>query len=143
MTLHMIRIVAGGTSLQSFADWQARHYQLRDGKKVAIIRTYSTPRRTQEILDGGGSMYRVLKGSIRFRQKIIGFEHVQNDPENKSCRIILDPHIIRTEIMPKRAFQGWRYLKPADAPADIGPYIEGEDESSMEFEAELKALGVL
>ena len=35
------------------------------------------------------------------------------------CALVLDPEIHRTESVPKRPFQGWRYLKPEDAPRDL------------------------
>jgi hypothetical protein len=44
--------------------------------------------------------------------------------------------------VPRRAFQGWRYLKPADAPLDLPPRTEG-DELPPKLRAELAALGLL
>jgi hypothetical protein len=32
---------------------------------------------------------------------------------------VLDPRLVRVEVRPVKAFQGWRYLTQADAPADI------------------------
>ena len=32
---------------------------------------------------------------------------------------MVDPEIIRTSPAPRRAFQGWRYLDPKDAPEDL------------------------
>jgi hypothetical protein len=31
----------------------------------------------------------------------------------------MEPRLILTQFQPKRPFQGWRYLKAADAPADL------------------------
>ena len=49
--------------------------------------------------------------------------------------------------MPFRAFQGWRYLKPEDAPADI---LNGDAEAASGIEAlpsamaqELRELGLI
>jgi hypothetical protein len=44
--------------------------------------------------------------------------------------------------VPRRAFQGWRYLHPADAPPDLPPSPEG-DELPPKLRAELAALGLL
>ena len=32
---------------------------------------------------------------------------------------MFDPELVPVEPTPKRAFQGWRYLKPEDAPIDL------------------------
>ena len=34
------------------------------------------------------------------------------------CELVFDPELIPTEPQGRKAFQGWRYLKPEDAPAD-------------------------
>ena len=35
------------------------------------------------------------------------------------CEVALDETLVRTTPTPRRAFQGWRYLEPDDAPADL------------------------
>jgi hypothetical protein len=35
------------------------------------------------------------------------------------CAIVFDPELIRTYARAKRPFQGWRYLKPGEAPRDL------------------------
>ena len=52
------------------------------------------------------------------------------------------PDMVRTIPRPKSPFQGWRYLDPKDAPADIG---EGgfEEEGSLELAEELAKLGLI
>ena len=32
------------------------------------------------------------------------------------CHLVLEPKVVRTEWQPRRAFQGWRYLKASEAP---------------------------
>jgi hypothetical protein len=46
---------------------------------------------------------------------------------------------ILTEAQPRRAFQGWRYLKAEDAPRDI---IEGETDLPPDMMKALKEAGV-
>ena len=42
------------------------------------------------------------------------------DAEGRSiCGIVFDHTLIETRPQPRRPFQGWRYLKPEDAPADL------------------------
>ena len=59
------------------------------------------------------------------------------------CRLMLDPEVVRTEWQPRRAFQGWRYLKPADAPRDLGKGRAGLAEMPPKLRQELAELGLL
>jgi hypothetical protein len=54
---------------------------------------------------------------------------------------MLDREIVLTRSQPRRAFQGWRYLVPADAPADLA----AGDVAGLppEMRAELAELGLL
>ncbi|MCV6602827.1 MAG: DUF1489 domain-containing protein, partial [Cohaesibacter sp.] len=47
-----------------------------------------------------------------------------------------------TQAQPRRAFQGWRYLKIEDAPADLGA-LEGTGDLPPAFRQELADLGLL
>ena len=38
---------------------------------------------------------------------------------SERCALVLDAAIVRTEAAPRRPFQGWRYLDPADSPRDL------------------------
>ena len=49
----------------------------------------------------------------------------------KRCEVTLDPPIIRVAPQPRRAFQGWRYLSPDDAPPDLS------DSEAAEMPADL------
>lgn len=82
---------------------------------------------------------------MQARQRIIGFEeHASEDPDEKPrCKILLEPKVIRTQAWPHRPFQGWRYLKPGEAPADLGAEGTGDDQLPPELAAELRNLGVL
>ena len=55
------------------------------------------------------------------------------------CDIIMSPELIRTVPRPKSPFQGWRYLKPEDAPADLGSGGQ-DDGGSPELAEELARL---
>ena len=56
---------------------------------------------------------------------------------------LLDPIVVRTEWQPRRAFQGWRYLKQNEAPADLGKGRKGIAEMPPKLRQELAELGLL
>jgi hypothetical protein len=85
-----------------------------------------TPKRAKELLDGG-SLYWVIKRVIQARQTIVELEEFVDETGIKRCTIWLDREIIPTAPSPRRPFQGWRYLKAEDAPADLSVQTGGED----------------
>ena len=89
----------------------------------------------------GGSIYWVVKRAIRFRQRIIDIRKVDDDEGRALCELHFDPEIVQTYAQPKRPFQGWRYLKAADAPRDLKSGERAIDIPASLDEA-LKAAGV-
>jgi hypothetical protein len=83
-----------------------------------------TPKRGTEMVDGG-SIYRVFKGVILCRQKIMAVNTV-GEGVTARCEITLDETVVRVAPTPRRAFQGWRYLEPKDAPADLDAEAFGD-----------------
>ena len=63
------------------------------------------------------SIFWVIKRFIRVRQVIADIRQVEGKEGRKSCALVLEPGLIRTEIRSFRAFQGWRYFAVDDAPA--------------------------
>ena len=55
---------------------------------------------------------------------------------------MLDPKVIRTEAVPRRPFQGWRYLDPQDAPRDLKEGRSGDAALPPQLEAALAEIGV-
>jgi hypothetical protein len=100
------------------------------------------PKREEEIL-AGGSVYWVIKGSIQARQRVLGFEEVIGGDGIRRCAFILDPEITRTAPALKRPFQGWRYLKPEDAPIDLSEGREADDALPPELAGALAEIGIL
>ncbi len=144
MQVHIKKLVVGCETLDEFYKIQKRDRVMFEGQEACVIRTRYQPKSSDEILSTGGSAYRVIKGKLCCRQKILGFEMV-GEGKNKRCRIYLDPEIIETYAHPHRAFQGWRYLKPADVPKDIGPYQPGQKKPDLppEMADELRKAGLL
>ena len=110
----MIKLVVGAATIEDLLTWRARNGQ--DGGPW-ILRTRMTPKRGAEMLDGG-SIYRVFKGVILCRQKILAVNTV-GEGVSARCEITLGDEIVRVAPTPRRAFQGWRYLDPRDAPPDL------------------------
>lgn len=145
MSIHMMKLVVGIDSLEAFAALQARETFAHEGQLVVPCWTRFSPKRADEIVRNGGSLYRVIKGRIQCRQRILGFEMVETQSHGRRCMILQDPDIIETVHMAHRAFQGWRYLEPAKAPADRGPYVIGQDGEipPADMEEDLRAAGLL
>lgn len=115
MTIHMVKLSVGSEDVDDIARWQAR-YLKTSPNPVHYTRMF--PKRAEEILRGG-SIYWVVKGAIRVRQRIVDIRQEKDSEGRDMCVLILDPELVRTYAKPKRPFQGWRYLKPEDAPRDL------------------------
>ncbi len=79
---------------------------------------------------------------MRCRQPILRLAEAVDEQGLKCCDIIMAPDMVRTVPRPKSPFQGWRYLDPKDAPADLdkGGFAE---EGSVELAEELARLGLI
>jgi hypothetical protein len=121
MALHMIKLVVGVDTIDDLLAWRASQY---GPGEPWILRTRMTPKRAAEMIDGG-SIYRVFKGVILCRQRILAVDTVGEGP-NARCEITLGEDVIRVAPTPRRAFQGWRYLEPKDAPPDLDEDVFGE-----------------
>jgi hypothetical protein len=73
----------------------------------------------------GGSVFRVFKGTILCRQRILDIRTV-GEGVNARCEVTLDEDVVRVVPTPRRAFQGWRYLEPKDAPQDLLQEVFGD-----------------
>ncbi|MGD9867971.1 MAG: DUF1489 family protein [Hyphomicrobiales bacterium] len=145
MTLHLIKLSVGTEGIADLAHWQEQRIaMLRKACKAPDLyhRTRQMPRRSVELLNGG-SIYWVIKGVVLARQKLLDFRAVTGDDGVPRCDIILEPGLIPTRPQPRRAFQGWRYLKPDDAPPDLGKGANGLADLPEEMRSELMELGLL
>lgn len=146
MTLHLIKLCVG---IECVEDLRERQQKRLDDKKAngeppeLLHITRMTPRRQEELLDGG-SLYWVIKLSTQVRQRIIGLRPYSDRRGVKRCAIVLDPKLVLTVPKRRRPFQGWRYLKPQDAPDDI-PKRRTKAGAHMPpaLRAELTELGLL
>lgn len=143
-SVHIIKLVVGVEDLKDYYDWQQTEIFDYHGQPATPCWTRHKPKCADEIVRDGGSLYRVIKNRIRCRHRILGFETVQTVQKGTMCMIVQDAQMIETIAMPKRPFQGWRYLKPSDAPPDKGIYTGQDDtELSPEMEEELRQAGIL
>lgn len=145
MPVNLLKTAAGLQEIDQLIARQAGGKMRYDGKPAAYAYTRFVPKRADEIIESGGSIFWILKNRIQVRQKIYGFEIVQEQGEKDWCKIIVDPQLILTIAKPKRAIQGWRYLDDKDAPKDRGPYFAGlsDNEPPPEMAEELRKAGLL
>lgn len=145
MTLHLVKLCVGASAIEDLAERQARVLagQTGYGKVDRLFHTTRmTPRRGDELLDGG-SLYWAMGGVIRVRQRLVDIEPWTDTEGVKRCRLVLDPALVPTRPVPRRPFQGWRYLEAKDAPADLPRPADGEDDMPPDMQAELAELGLL
>lgn len=116
----MIKLCVGCDTVEDLLEWR----RLEHGAGPWTMRTRQTPKRAAEMIDGG-SLYRVYRGVILSRQRILAIETVGEGP-NARCEVMLDEAVVRVAPTPRRAFQGWRYLEPMDAPPDLDEAAFGE-----------------
>lgn len=113
--LNISKVAVGCSGLEALRRRQAA--RLADGM-VPIV-TRFRPKRADELV--GGSIFWIVKHRLSARQRILGFGESAAD---RRTIIRLDPELVPVRPHPRRAHQGWRYLPPEDAPADLA---DGEE----------------
>lgn len=139
--IHMVKLSVGTESVETLTAWQrSRAAQTGDGLPRHVTRMW--PKREAEIL-AGGSIYWVIKGVIQARQRVLRLDEQIGEDGIRRCAVVLDPEITRTAPATKRPFQGWRYLKPEDAPVDLAPGRENDDDLPPDLAGKLADIGVI
>ena len=144
MVCHLIKLAAGCSDIDQLASRQTGKSVRHSDRGHVCITTKRTPRRVDELLEDGGSLYWVINHRIACRQVINDIETLEGD-HGKYCAIRLDAQIVRTWAVRKKPFQGWRYLEADNAPPDAGLYQVGQDEDAPPpaMAEELRELGLL
>ena len=125
----MIKLAVGATDVPDMLAWAKR--------RAPVVHTRMTPKRAEEILDGG-SLYWVVKGTILVRMPITAIE-TTGPKGHTRCIIHLGATPVLTAPTPRRAFQGWRYLTVADAPPDLA--TSGGEGIPVDLAKQLRELG--
>ena len=141
MTIHLQKLSVGSESIQTLTDWQnhvvsKRRQQGLSAHPVHVTRMF--PKRKDALLDGG-SIYWVIKGQILCRNKIADLQETTKNG-HRACAILMEPELIAVLPVPRRAFQGWRYLQTSDAPADLTAAGDAADLPAS-FRAKLLDIG--
>ncbi len=137
--INLIKLSVGSESVESITAWQERRRK-ELGRDYAHV-TRMWPKREAELLNGG-SIYWVVSGMVQCRQRILRLDEFIGQDGIRRCGIIPDPEMVRTETALKRPFQGWRYLKPEDAPRDLAKSRAREDSLPPQLSAALAEIGV-
>ena len=125
--INLIKLCVGSEGVDSLIAWQnSARAKGPDGLPRHITRMW--PKRAAELVNGG-SLYWVFKGLVLARQRILRLDEVQGGDGILRCALVFDPEVYRTEAVPRRPFQGWRYLTAADAPRDLPKARKGADEA--------------
>ena len=143
MPLHLVKLCVGATSVEDLKAWIEQRIAERRRQGLQPEQKHTTrmvPKRADELLDGG-SLYWVIKGNVQIRQRLLDIRPFTDSEGIRRCDLVLDPRSVLTDWQPRRAFQGWRYLKAEDAPRDLsdrdGPPLPPE------LRMELAELGLL
>jgi hypothetical protein len=145
VALHLIKLCVGCVSVSDLQDWIRQ--KLNERKKRGLSRehmhrTRMVPKRLEELLDGG-SLYWVIRGAVMCRQRLIDVRPFTDKDGISRCHLVLEPKLTPVEPRPWRAFQGWRYLEPKDAPRDLDRVAPGARSMPEALRRELRELGLL
>lgn len=154
MTAHLLLPCVGISSIEELEEEvraEIAEAKRKGRRPFCRHRTRNFPRRAEELLEGG-SIYWIIRSHICCRQPIRALERFDDPESGKRCRILFGPEIVRTQLFPHEAMQGWRYLEAKDAPPDLpsrdavkGRKKKGDGTEGMPAKmiAELRALGLL
>lgn len=135
--VNLMKLCVGARSPEDLEAWQKQRYG--GGPSQHVTRMW--PKREAELL-AGGSIYWVFKGTMLARQKLIALEERLGDDGIRRCALILDPELVRTAAVPRRPFQGWRYLYRDDAPPDLSRARSHDDSLPPALAAQLAEMGL-
>jgi len=140
--IHLVKLCVGASGVEDLAVWQEQ--VVRERRQLGlddhpVHQTRQTPKMADELMDGG-SLYWVIKGVILVRQKIHEVRNLEDVNGRSFCELALEPELILTEPQGRKAFQGWRYLAPKDAPSDLSS--TGAADVPPELSLALKEAGV-
>ncbi len=115
MPLHLIKLCVGVASLDELRRWQAS----RAAEAPPLVhRTRNFPRRADEIT-GGGSIYWVINRLVTARQPVLDIVPGTREDGTRCTDLVLDPLLVPVHARFVKPFQGWRYLRAEEAPADL------------------------
>ncbi|WBU54319.1 DUF1489 family protein [Paracoccus sp. SCSIO 75233] len=135
--VNLMKLCVGAEGPEELEAWQAKRY----GDAPACHVTRMWPKREAELL-AGGSIYWVFKGTMLARQRLLGLDERIGEDGIRRCALILDRDLIRVAAVPRRPFQGWRYLKAEDAPPDLPKDRAHDDALPAALAAELADMGL-
>lgn len=135
--VNLVKLCVGADSPADLAAWQ----EMRYGTGPACHVTRMWPKRETELLDGG-SLYWVFKGVMLARQELIGMEERIGEDGIRRCALMLARDLIPVAAVPRRPFQGWRYLAASDAPPDLPRGRANDDALPASLAAELAEMGL-
>jgi hypothetical protein len=138
--INLVKLCVGVETVDDLVNWQTQR-RARNPDELPRHVTRMWPRREKELLNGG-SLYWVFKGAILARQRVLRLDEHQGADGIARCAIVFDPELVRTEAVQRRPFQGWRYLNPADAPADLAAARAMDDALPHNLAMALAEIGV-
>ena len=99
MTLHILKLCVGCDSVEDLRQWQQEKLakKRKSGEKPVLIHwTRMTPKRRDDVLDGG-SLYWVIKGYVRVRHRILDLKQGNRDGV-PHCGIVYEPKLVQTQL---------------------------------------------
>lgn len=145
MALHLIKLCVGAESVKDLTDWIRERLRDKKQRGLPVEHVHTTrmmPKRGDELLDGG-SLYWVIRGEIACRQRLKAIRPIVDKDGIGRCELVLDRKVVPVHPRVYRAFQGWRYLDPKDAPPDLTQSASGLAVMPENLRRELRELGLL
>src|SRR5262249_31319664 len=145
VSLNLIKLCVGCDSVKDLEQWireRLKDPKNRGPSRDNITATPMVPNAAGELTDGG-SLYWVIRGEIACRQRLLDVRPFVDKEGVGRCHLVLEPKLVLVEPRPFRAFQGWRYLAPKDAPRDLDRAAPGARNMPEALRRELRELGLL
>ena len=145
MPQHLLKLCVGADSIGDLNAWIAARLDECRRAGQPLEQSHTTrmvPKRVADLLDGG-SLFWVIKGQVTARQSLLDIRPFTDPAGIGRCALVLDPTVVAVRSRPCRAFQGWRYLGPEDAPPDIGSELPDLLGLPDAMRRELSSLGLL